>query len=283
MVVFLLGEIAECSNASSNAMNEGIDGSKGFEALEYIDEGEVLCPKAPDKGHKKKKKGSPNGGGGRAKNSKVLMCNVARVTSSCIPNWGLVHNTPTNGVGRVWITWNPKVFDIQVLQLHTQSVDCLVTITQKVFAVTGVYGYNTSEERWDLWRDLRRSSNAMGQFPWILMGDFNIVRTHEERVGGNMVDRAEMEDFNCCLHDIEVDDMSTKGLPFTWDNKRGEEASILSRIDRVVQNDNWGLCFPNSEAEIVPPGPSDHCASYSPNDKRVKLENVVLAYYRTSM
>ncbi|KAM7462205.1 hypothetical protein LguiA_030326 [Lonicera macranthoides] len=60
----------QCSNASSNAMNEGIDGSKGFEALEYIDEGEVHCPKAPDKGHKKKNKGSPNGGGGRAKNSK---------------------------------------------------------------------------------------------------------------------------------------------------------------------------------------------------------------------
>ncbi|KAM7489153.1 hypothetical protein LguiB_026637 [Lonicera macranthoides] len=38
-------------------------------ALEFIDEGEVNCPKALDKGHKNKKK-SPNGGGSRANNSK---------------------------------------------------------------------------------------------------------------------------------------------------------------------------------------------------------------------
>lgn len=53
--------------------------------------------------------------------------------------------------------------------------------------------------------------------------------------------------------------MTTKGLPFTWDNKRGEEGVILSRIDRVRHDDNWVCLFPNAEAEVMPAGLSDHC------------------------
>lgn len=97
--------------------------------------------------------------------TKALLYNVARAKSLCIPNWGLIHNNPTNDVGYIWIMWDPEVFDMQVLKLNTQYVNCLVTVrsTQKVFAVIGVYGFNTREERWDLWMDLRKSNSAMGQ------------------------------------------------------------------------------------------------------------------------
>lgn len=52
-------------------MNKGVDESNIFKALEYIEEEEVNLPKALNKGQKKKKNGSPNGGGGKAKNSVV--------------------------------------------------------------------------------------------------------------------------------------------------------------------------------------------------------------------
>lgn len=59
-----------------------------------------------------------------------------------------------------------------------------------------MYGYNTGEERADLWRDIRRCSGSVRNMAWSLMGDFNVVRCQEERSGGNPVDRAEMTDFN---------------------------------------------------------------------------------------
>ena len=36
-----------------------------------------------------------------------------------------------------------------------------------MFMMTGVYGYNTREEIFDLWRDLRSNGNV-NDLPWIL-------------------------------------------------------------------------------------------------------------------
>lgn len=44
------------------------------------------------------------------------------------------------------------------------------------------------------------------------MGDFNSVGTAAKGVGGNEVDRAEMEDFNQCLLADELQENNTKGL-----------------------------------------------------------------------
>lgn len=54
--------------------------------------------------------------------TKVRLGNVARIKEACFPTWGLLHNTPTNGVGRVWIAWNRDTMDVQLLKLNIQSI-----------------------------------------------------------------------------------------------------------------------------------------------------------------
>lgn len=190
--------------------------------------------------------------------NKVMNCNIDRVRKLCI------HNAPINGLGRVWICWNPLVLDVQMLNLNGQSIDCHVIhrASKKEFTLTGVYGCNMREERYGLWRDLRTSFNAVVDRPWILLGDFNIVRKPEERRGANPVDRAEMEDFNQCLSDIQVQGMNYKVFAYTWDSKRSD--NMLSRIDIVLQNDGWSQLFPNTEAEVLAAGISDHCPIWLP-------------------
>ena len=56
-----------------------------------------------------------------------------------------------------------RTIDVQRLKLNTQSIDCIVIIRSchKEFALTSVYRFNTREERFDLWRDLRNSSSKV--------------------------------------------------------------------------------------------------------------------------
>ena len=144
--------------------------------------------------------------------TKVRRSNIDKVRRNCMPNWGLLHNTPGSGVGRVWIIWDVVRLDVALLKNNKQSIDCMVTVRDngKHFVLSGVYGLNDRVGRYDLWRDLRSTYAVINGLPWLIMGDFNIVRKQEERKGGNPVDSAEMEDFNDCIQDIQVQDMVSK-------------------------------------------------------------------------
>ena len=64
-------------------------------------------------------------------------------------------------------------------------------------------GFNDRVGRYRLWSDLRCTSRSDNGLPWLIMGDFNIVGRQERRLGGNPVNRAEVDDFNECIHDIQ--------------------------------------------------------------------------------
>ena len=54
---------------------------------------------------------------------------------------------------------------------------------QLAFKASFVYGFNTPGERLSLWDDLKQLSS---QEPWILLGDFNVVRILSERIGDDL-------------------------------------------------------------------------------------------------
>lgn len=56
------------------------------------------------------------------------------------------------------------------------------------------------------------------------MGDFNDVRRVNEKSEGSSV----ADDFNLCLEDIDMEELTSKGFWFTWSNKRRGEANIRS-------------------------------------------------------
>lgn len=86
-------------------------------------------------------------------------------------------------------------------------------------------------ERRVLWSEMRYVFAVIGSSAWIQLGDFNIVRSAFERLVG--YDAADSDEFNFCLMDIEQDNMPSKGLWFTWSNKRNG----LGRINEMV----WGI------------------------------------------
>ncbi|XP_074266778.1 uncharacterized protein LOC141590062 [Silene latifolia] len=143
-------------------------------------------------------------------------------------------------------------------RIHAQliHVELLHHVSQKVVHITFIYGSNDGDERESLWDELRQLASFT--IDWIIMGDFNIVKEMEERLGPNPPSLAEVLAFNKCLLDCNLDDLQGYGSDYTWTNKRDGDARIWSKLDRVLTNPNWLIKYPHTQVTILPAGISDH-------------------------
>ena len=82
-----------------------------------------------------------------------------------------------------------------------------VTIIQKqfTFITSFIYRFNTHLERQSLWDSIRQAASLASTTPWLLMEDFNVVRSAEERLGGDSSWADNMEDLNLCCADCGME------------------------------------------------------------------------------
>ncbi|KAI8544379.1 hypothetical protein RHMOL_Rhmol08G0292000 [Rhododendron molle] len=211
--------------------------------------GKAASPPVPKEGKAKAK------GRGRVRPE-----NMSPSTGRCFPvHWHHVHNLGSLSAARIVVGWDPSMLSVSSIFSSVQMIVLSVEIlaAHKCFFVSMVYGLNSASERISLWNDLRLLFSSLGGSAWVIMGDFNVVRTPAERVSG--FDVVAAADFNRCLDDINMHDMVTKGFWFTWTNKRGGFGDNKSRLDRVAVNEGWMELFTDSEVVGHPPEISDHC------------------------
>ncbi|GAV92768.1 hypothetical protein CFOL_v3_36146, partial [Cephalotus follicularis] len=80
-----------------------------------------------------------------------------------------------------------------------------------------IYGLCDSRARKHLWNDITFCANRFKKTPWMLLGDFNVIRfTHEHNKQGRVTKA--MEEFNNVLRTAELEDLKTTGLKYTWSN-----------------------------------------------------------------
>ncbi|XP_074291849.1 uncharacterized protein LOC141618659 [Silene latifolia] len=94
--------------------------------------------------------------------------------------------------------------------------------------------------------------------PWLWLGDFNIVLSPIERLGGQTTE-VEMEQFQDCASLCCMDDISATGALYTWSNKQVASTRVYSRLDRVMGNLEWMAMFGDYIAHFHPEGLFDHC------------------------
>ncbi|XP_074301138.1 uncharacterized protein LOC141632490 [Silene latifolia] len=152
--------------------------------------------------------------------------------------------------GRIWVLWNPATTKVDILQEEAQVIQCKIRhyLTGKEFYLSVVYGSNSATRRHDLWDSLNQFSTSVTQ--WEAMGDFNVVRHSHEKISASPPILSELMDFNSCLLNCGLDDMSGTGNDFTWFNKQET--------------------FSQTTAHFLDPGISDHCPgllSFHDNDR----------------
>ncbi|KAI8537704.1 hypothetical protein RHMOL_Rhmol09G0045300 [Rhododendron molle] len=178
---------------------------------------------------------------------------------TCLPNgWDYVHNIGTGPVARIIVAWDTQGPKVSVLISSDQMLLLSVQMDNRCFALSVVYGFNQAGPRKKLWDELRTGFASVGGLPWIVLGDFNVVRWQNEKSNSSHFDANATGDFNNCIEDIEMAELTSKGLWFTWSNKQVGVGHCSCRLDRALVNSQWQSEFTESEVAVLVPHVSNH-------------------------
>jgi len=99
-----------------------------------------------------------------------------------VPGWDWFHNYSTHYLGRIWICWDLNALSISLISIHEQAISCRVTTQGRgPWMFSGIYGSINGMDRRRLWRELDTVQASVGTCPWLVAGDFNVIRSHDEK------------------------------------------------------------------------------------------------------
>ena len=90
---------------------------------------------------------------------------------------------------------------------------------------------------------------------WIIMGDFNFIRTPEDRntPGGDV---NEMLMFNEAISELGLIELPLKGRQFSWSNM--QDNPLLEKLDWFFTSAGWMTSYPDTLALPMAKQISDH-------------------------
>ncbi|XP_077228463.1 uncharacterized protein LOC143861421 [Tasmannia lanceolata] len=196
--------------------------------------------------------------------TKALSHKMKDYVKDCCEGWDAHGNYSCVLKGRIWILWDSAKIKVKIIEESSQHIHCEVEVIQSgmLFRMTAVYAHNYYISRRDQWSKLELIA-SVNQTPWIVLGDFNAVRSQEERYG-YPPNIAQMEEFNSCLSTCALTDLRSVGLNLTWNNKGKPGNLKMAKLDRSLVSEEWLHTCPNSLTEFIPPGISDHSPSLCP-------------------
>ncbi|XP_074266898.1 uncharacterized protein LOC141590190 [Silene latifolia] len=189
--------------------------------------------------------------------TRVKIGNAPRILNTSFRHWDSICNYDHHYDGRIWLLYNPFNVTVSVHSIGDQwiSYSVLHKVSSTSLNLTVVYGSNDAAERNALWTGLQAASTSN---PWLVIGDFNVVRCPAEKLGPHPPILHEMMDFNSCLISCKVDDIAGTGADMTWTNKQDSLTRVWSKLDRALVNQQWIASFPTSHALFMESGLSDH-------------------------
>ncbi|XP_026442291.1 uncharacterized protein LOC113341748 [Papaver somniferum] len=145
----------------------------------------------------------------------------------------VIHNSCQGRKGNIWLFRNKCIAQPQVVSFSSQ----MITVSVGDVLVSGVHAHVKVVQRRFLWSEMQIISDL--KRPWIILGDFNAVMSDEEKVGGRLLNRNAMLEFNECINQYELLNAPKTGLQFSWSNCQQGNKRILCNLDRVLFNQQW--------------------------------------------
>ena len=191
--------------------------------------------------------------------TKIHLRNALKFKESLWPQAEFLHNYQSNLRGRIWLLWDAKTYSLTKLTESSQSlqVQCKHIPSDKDFMLTAVYASNILSERRVLWKELDQSSQSIS-LPWIVIGDFNMIRQNDEKCGGRRIPSSILNDFNDSITSAGLLDMKHYGNSLSWCNNKSGLQRIRARLDRALINYDWLISFAGSYLDYGPNIVSDH-------------------------
>lgn len=124
---------------------------------------------------------------------------------------------------------------------YTLSITFSLVTDNTTFCVTNVYAPTQAQDKALFLPELIDLDPA-DDTPWIIMGDFNLIRHPHDKNNENF-SSSEAAMFNNAIHSLALLEIPLVDRAYTWYNKRDQ--STLVRLDRVFVNLAWDSIFPN--------------------------------------
>ena len=129
---------------------------------------------------------------------------------------------------------------------------------KEIYLVMNVYGPQRMDDKVKFIDSLVDLRSRFGDIPWILGGDFNMIKSLLEKKGGTRTLNKDSLAFQTFMDSMKlVDIVSSNGL-FTWNNKRGGESLVASKLDRFIISEDLMLNNKEMATSILPFRGSDH-------------------------
>ncbi|KAK1347352.1 hypothetical protein POM88_055042 [Heracleum sosnowskyi] len=192
--------------------------------------------------------------------TRVAKTRVGKVFNNMFRHWIWFSNVESCAKNcRIVVGWDPNFFEVMHLFETDQVIHCLVKqkSSGEHFYCSFIYAANDHVPRRDLWHSLEVFKNLVGDFPWVLLGDFNAMLKEEESAGGIIGHSPAISEFCGCISKIEVVDLHSTGMRFTWAGSP-QGVGVVRKLDRVLINGAFLQKFRYSKARFLAPKSSDH-------------------------
>lgn len=155
--------------------------------------------------------------------------------------------------GGIWIIWNNKEIDLQVIHTHKHFIHFSVgsTVGSPWYLIV-VYASSNPTHWWSLWSDLNRIHASS---PWIIIGEFNsILFIHEWSNEGRV-----SSSFVAWVQSRWSIDMGFTGSSYTWNHGNSPETRKSARLNRGLCDVSWRHMFLDAIIKHLPDSYLDHC------------------------
>ncbi|KAG2577768.1 hypothetical protein PVAP13_6NG174203, partial [Panicum virgatum] len=158
--------------------------------------------------------------------------------------------------GGILTAWDTNLFTLDsfISRRHTLTTALSAAASDQRLTVTNVYAPADHHDSKNFLEDLLELQPQIFG-PWILTGDFNLIRCAADKSTGNL-DNSLCSLFNDTLDRLGVVELPLLDRLYTWSNKRAEP--VLARLDRVFVNPAQCSSFPNTTLTSLVRPTSDH-------------------------
>eukprot|EP00253_Pinus_taeda_P015714 PITA_15714 len=156
--------------------------------------------------------------------------------------------------------WDSR--EIQMLSVeankHFMAVEFQPIGNSGSFLCVNIYNPQKLEDKITFLETLSKIIRRHPRSKCILGGDFNMITTLLEKKGGLRKLNRDAEAFANFIETVKLVDVYPKSGLFTWNNRRGGDKLIASRLDRFLISESIIMDGITVESDILPSGGSDH-------------------------
>jgi exonuclease III len=138
-------------------------------------------------------------------------------------------------VGGLTTIWNPENFKVEgvyqcprILTIHYQDL----RMGEQGY-ISNAYGPPNQDAKRGFLGTLVQLGKILQDQHWIIGGDFNLIKTLEEKKGGVRKLDLENKRFKEVLEELNLVDLPTQGGIFTWNNRRGGIKQVVREARSV--------------------------------------------------